>query len=300
MAEHKLALAVNGREGLMRGRLVAFAPADVPVQQRRGQDGGDPDGDVNGAADSDTNTDANAGHDTDGDRNRPRLGTVAVIGLGYVGLPTALALYTRCDRVIGVDISQGRLRAVASGDVDLPEADRLWLAEALATGWLQLTTDSGAISEADAVIICVPTPVDQQHVPDLTALSAACGTVVERARAGQTIVLTSTTFVGTTRDMLVEPLKERGLVAGEDIYVAFSPERIDPGNPDHAQRHTPRVVGGTTPACAQHAAQVIGLPQHGIAEGRPATFVAVRADHGPAAVAGVPVERRVVVDGRWL
>jgi nucleotide sugar dehydrogenase len=186
------------------------------------------------------------------------LGPVAVVGLGYVGLPTALALHTRCARVIGVDVSPARLRAIDSGDVDLPEVDRRCLTDAISAGRFQLTEDSAAIADADAVIICVPTPVDEQHVPDLAALRAACGTVVERARPGQTIVLTSTTFVGTTRDMLVEPLARRGLFAGANINVAFSPERIDPGNPDHVQRHTPRVVGGATAACAQRAASVIG------------------------------------------
>ena len=103
----------------------------------------------------------------------------------------------------------------------------------------------------------MPTPVDSEHVPELSALRAACGAVVEHARVGQTIILTSTTFVGTTRQMLVEPLRARGLRVGVDVFVAFSPERIDPGNPDHVQHDTPRVVGGTTPACADRAAEVV-------------------------------------------
>ncbi|HWE90886.1 MAG TPA: nucleotide sugar dehydrogenase [Pseudonocardiaceae bacterium] len=237
MAEHELALAINGRERLLHNRLVAFPGlAGIPAQQIR---------------DSQSETASAA------DRS-VTLGPVAVVGLGYVGLPTALALYTRCDRVIGVDVSPARLRAIHTGDVDLPDTDRRCLTDAIETGRFQLTADSAAIAEADAVIICVPTPVDEQHVPDLAALRAACATVVERARPGQTIVLTSTTFAGTTRDMLVEPLRRRGLVAGSDIHVAFSPERIDPGNPDHLQRHTPRVVGGATAGCAQRAASVIG------------------------------------------
>jgi UDP-N-acetyl-D-glucosamine dehydrogenase len=103
----------------------------------------------------------------------------------------------------------------------------------------------------------VPTPVDGSREPDLTALRAACASVVEHARAGQTIILTSTTYVGTTTELLTEPLRARGLRAGTDVFVAFSPERIDPGNPDHLQRETPRVVGGATAACAERAAWVI-------------------------------------------
>jgi len=107
------------------------------------------------------------------------------------------------------------------------------------------------------VIICVPTPVDENHQPDLAPLRAACATVVEHARPGQTIIITSTTYVGTTRELLTEPLATRDLRAGIDVFVAFSPERIDPGNPDHVQRETPRVVGGATPECTQRAAWAI-------------------------------------------
>jgi len=107
------------------------------------------------------------------------------------------------------------------------------------------------------VIIAVPTPVDERRQPDLRPLRGACDTVVEHARAGQTIILTSTTSIGSTRRMLVEPLARRGLIAGEDVYVAFAPERIDPGVKAHAQQATPRVVGGVTEECFKHAANVL-------------------------------------------
>ncbi|GAA0502606.1 nucleotide sugar dehydrogenase [Saccharopolyspora subtropica] len=186
-----------------------------------------------------------------------RTESVVVVGLGYVGLPTACALQSSTAQVTGFDISEERLRAIKTGEVDLPEAERRVLARALASGSLQLSCDPSVLAAADVVIVCVPTPVDEHHRPDLAALRSACETVVSFARRGQVVVLTSTTFVGTTRQLLVEPLAERGLRVGTDVHVAFSPERIDPGNTDHVQRETPRVVGGATQACAQRAAEVV-------------------------------------------
>jgi len=220
----QLSLAINGREHQLSGKLVPYLPP---------ADGGN-------------------GHG-------PGPGTVAIVGLGYVGLPTALALYGRSPRVLGIDISDERLRVIAARAADLAEFDRPVLDAALRSGTLELTTDTGAVSAADAVIICVPTPVDDDHAPDLAALRGACASVVAGARPGQTIILTSTTYIGTTRELLTEPLAARGLVAGQDVFVAFSPERIDPGNPDHEHRETPRVVGGVTAACAERAAAVISL-----------------------------------------
>ena len=180
------------------------------------------------------------------------------MGLGYVGLPTALALLGSAAQITGFDVSEDRLRAIEAGDVDLSDLDVARLAKADGDDSFRLTSDSAALAEADAVIVCVPTPVDENHIPDLSALRSACQTVVAHAHPGQTVILTSTSFVGTTRQLLAEPLQTRGLVAGTDVYVAFSPERIDPGNADHLQRETPRVVGGATTQCAARAAQVIG------------------------------------------
>jgi UDP-N-acetyl-D-glucosamine dehydrogenase len=186
-----------------------------------------------------------------------RTESVVVVGLGYVGLPTACVLQSPTARVTGFDISEDRLRAIKTGEVDLPELERRALSRALATGRLELSCDPAVLAGADAVIVCVPTPVDTAHQPDLAALRAACETVVSFARRDQVIILTSTTFVGTTRQLLVEPLLERGLRVGTDVYVAFSPERIDPGNFDHVQRETPRVVGGVTRRCAERAGEVV-------------------------------------------
>ena len=229
MGEHQLGLAVNGREYQLRRHLVPF-----PLPEQAGG---------NGHAD---------GTGPAGGQLR-----VAIVGLGYVGLPTAIELAPRCREVIGIDISRERLQVVAAGRADLAGSARPRLLQALAAGRLRLTGDPAALASADAVIVCVPTPVDSRQVPELSALRGACADVVKHARAGQTIILSSTTYVGTTTELLAAPLARRGLELGKDIFVAFSPERIDPGNPDHQQDETPRVVGGVTGECAVRAARII-------------------------------------------
>ncbi len=183
--------------------------------------------------------------------------SVAVVGLGYVGLPTVLALHAAGANVIGIDVSEQRLVAIRDQNVDLPAPDRARLREALAGERLRLRAIPAALSNADAVIIAVPTPVDAERKPDLRALRSACASTIAHARAGQTIVLTSTTSVGSTRTLLVEPLAKRGLRAGMEINVAFAPERILPGDLTVDQHAVPRVVGGATPACAQRAREVL-------------------------------------------
>jgi UDP-N-acetyl-D-glucosamine dehydrogenase len=184
--------------------------------------------------------------------------TVAVVGLGYVGLPTTLALREAGFPVIGLDVSERRLGAIRDGDVDLLDRDRPRLTAALASGRLALTAQPAALRLADAVIVAVPTPVDEHHAPDLSAVRAACATVVAHARPGQTLILTSTTYVGTTRDLLVAPLTERGLTVGVDVHVAFAPERINPGDALWEQATVPRVLGGVTEACVEAAVQILG------------------------------------------
>jgi UDP-N-acetyl-D-glucosamine dehydrogenase len=183
--------------------------------------------------------------------------TVAVLGLGYVGLPTTLALRDAGFPVIGVDSSERRLEAIRAGDVDLLDRDRPRLTAALASGLLALTAAPEALQAADAVIIAVPTPIDERRAPDLRAVRAACASAVQHARPGQTLILTSTTYVGTTRDLLVAPLTARGLTVGDDVHVAFAPERINPGDALWEQASVPRVLGGVTPACGEAAAQVL-------------------------------------------
>jgi UDP-N-acetyl-D-glucosamine dehydrogenase len=182
---------------------------------------------------------------------------VAVVGLGYVGLPTAIALRGAGCRIVGIDISGPRLSAIRAGEAELLDTEQRDLRRHLASDGFVLTNRVGALDAADLVLICVPTPVDEQLRPDPRILRDACASVVRHARPGQTLVLTSTTYVGSTRELLVAPLAARGLVVGEDVFVAFAPERIDPGVSDHEQLKTPRVLGGITEECATRAASVL-------------------------------------------
>ena len=182
---------------------------------------------------------------------------VAIIGMGYVGLPTSAALCAAGFDVIGLELSQARIDAIRTRDVELLPSEHDQLAEALATDKLTLSTNPRTIEQADAVIIAVPTPVDDDLQPDITPLARACATAVTNAREGQLFILTSTTYVGTTRELMIEPLQRRGWTVGEDIFVAFAPERINPGDSTHTQETTPRVFGGQTPACAERAREVL-------------------------------------------
>ncbi len=183
---------------------------------------------------------------------------VAIVGLGYVGLPTALSYLRSGSRVLGLEISKARVDAIRAGTVDLLPSDHERLAAFVTTPSFEMSSDPASLARAGAVVICVPTPVDHHLVPDLTILRAACADVVANAVAGQIIILTSTTYVGCTQDLLVEALAERGLIAGSNISVVFSPERIDPGNSSFEHEEVPRVVGGATVSCALRAAVVLG------------------------------------------
>jgi UDP-N-acetyl-D-glucosamine dehydrogenase len=196
---------------------------------------------------------------TEASEPAPATGTydVAVVGLGYVGLPTALAFHAAGGRVLAIDVSADRLAKIRDGAVDLLESDHARLTAALGGDAFALVTDPSCTSWARAVIICVPTPVTAHLVPDLRALEAACGDAVRHAVPGQVIILTSTSYVGCTEDLLARPLAARGLRAGQDVSIAFSPERIDPGNDRYAHELVPRVVGGVTPQCTSSAAKVL-------------------------------------------
>jgi UDP-N-acetyl-D-glucosamine dehydrogenase len=182
---------------------------------------------------------------------------VAVVGLGYVGLPTAIAMRNAGCRIVGIDVSAKRLDAIRTGRAELLESERADLDGHLAGDGFALTDRIEALDAADLVLICVPTPVDEHHLPDLEILRGACAAVVAHARQGQTLVLTSTTYVGSTRELLVEPLQARGLKVGEDVCVAFAPERIDPGVAGHEQLQTPRVIGGVSETCFRRAAELL-------------------------------------------
>ncbi len=183
---------------------------------------------------------------------------VGVIGLGYVGLPLAVAFAEAAAEVVGVDVDAEAVESLARGEStieDIP-SDRL---TPLVGERLAVTTDPSALAECDAIVICVPTPLAHQREPDLSYVDAAGRTVAGVLRAGQLVVLESTTYPGTTRERLAPILEESGLTAGEDFHLAFSPERIDPGRTDYTVRTTPKVVGGLTEGCVQAATDLYGL-----------------------------------------
>ena len=182
---------------------------------------------------------------------------VAVVGLGYVGLPTALAYHAAGSRVLALDVSARRLDLIRSDRADLLEGDHERLRTALDHPDFELTSDPDRLRSAGAVIVCVPTPIDEHLVPDLSLLRAACAAALDRVMPGQTLMLTSTSYVGCTDDLLVTPLTERGFVVGTDVFVAFSAERIDPGNESFGHDEVPRVVGGSTPQCEEEASRLL-------------------------------------------
>ncbi|WP_267896770.1 nucleotide sugar dehydrogenase [Jiangella anatolica] len=188
------------------------------------------------------------------DGNTAVSADVAVVGLGYVGLPLAQEASRSGLRVMGFDVSTHVIEGLNEGRShvdDLSDAD---IAEMLAAGF-RASADEAALDGADTIVICVPTPLSDDGGPDLGAVKAAVATVGRHLSAGMLVVLESTTYPGTT-DEVVRPMLEEasGLVAGGDFHLAFSPERIDPGNPKFGMRNTPKVVGGQTPECTERAA----------------------------------------------
>jgi len=179
---------------------------------------------------------------------------VGIIGLGYVGLPLAVAFAENGHPVTGLDVSErvvADLNAARSRVEDVPD-ERL---AALGDG-LRATTDPADLGECDAILICVPTPLANQREPDLSYIMDAGRALTPNLCKGQLVVLESTTYPGTTRERLLPILEESGLTAGGDFHLAFSPERIDPGRTDHTIKTTPKVVGGLTDACAERAREV--------------------------------------------
>ncbi len=188
--------------------------------------------------------------------------TVGVIGLGYVGLPLAVAFAASGARVIGVDVETRRIQAVAAGSTYVEDVSGEELRRLVRDGRLTATSEVGALAEADAIIICVPTPLGKSKEPDISFIVAAADAVATVLRAGQLVVLESTTYPGTTEEVLVPRFEARGLRAGRDFFLAFSPERIDPGNRRHTLRSIPKVVGGLTEACTAVASALYARVVH--------------------------------------
>jgi UDP-N-acetyl-D-glucosamine dehydrogenase len=184
-------------------------------------------------------------------RLEERSGQVGIIGLGYVGLPLAVAFGKAGFSVIGVDVDAERVARLRAGESQVEDVGSDDLATLVASGRLAMTTEAAALSEADAIIICVPTPLGKSKEPDISHIVAAADAVAKILRPGQLVVLESTTYPGTTEEVLLPRFAARGFTVGEEFFLAFSPERIDPGNKRYDLRAIPKVVGGVTPRCLE-------------------------------------------------
>ncbi len=186
----------------------------------------------------------------------PRIG---VIGLGYVGLPLAVVFAEAGVPVLGLDSSVPRVAQVNAGESYIEDVPSPRLAPLVEQGLIQATTSWDGMGDVEAVIICLPTPLDEHREPDLSAVLGATQTLAGHLTKGQLVVLESTTYPGTTREELAPLLEASGLIAGVDFHLAFSPERVDPGREDWTTRSTPKVVGGLTPLCTDKVVAVYGL-----------------------------------------
>jgi UDP-N-acetyl-D-glucosamine dehydrogenase len=192
------------------------------------------------------------------ERITDRTARVGVIGLGYVGLPLALLFEEAGFPVIGFDVDPAKPEALHRGESYIRHIGAEKVAQAFARGRVVATTDFDRLAECDAIVICVPTPLGKHREPDLSFIRSTAAAVASRLRAGQLVVLESTTYPGTTREELVPPFEARGLDCGTDFFVAFSPEREDPGNERFHTQNIPKVVGGMDPASQELATALYG------------------------------------------
>ncbi|MBX7185084.1 MAG: nucleotide sugar dehydrogenase [Vicinamibacteria bacterium] len=178
---------------------------------------------------------------------------VGILGLGYVGLPLAVEFGAAGLNVTGFDLSERKVASINRGESYIQDVETARLKDLVDKGRLKATTDFSRIRECDALIICVPTPLSKTKDPDLEMVVSATRRIAENMRAGQLMVLESTTYPGTTDELILPMLSEKGLKVGVDFFLAFSPERVDPGNPKFHTHNTPKVIGGMTPACSEAA-----------------------------------------------
>ena len=176
-----------------------------------------------------------------------------IVGLGYVGLPLAVELAQAGYRVVGFDINQRVVDGLNAGHSHVKDVSDAALRAVVGAGRFQATSDASRLAEPDAISICVPTPLSKFKDPDVSYIVAATESVKRTLRRGQAIILESTTYPGTTREILLPALESTGLKVGEDFFLAFSPERVDPGNPVWQTHNTPKVVGGITEDCRRVA-----------------------------------------------
>src|SRR6266404_2234577 len=179
---------------------------------------------------------------------------LTIIGQGYVGLPLAIAFARAGFQVAGLDSDLDRVTALATGRSHVPDVPSEELQAQIRAGRYQATTETAVLADSDAIIICVPTPLGKSKDPDISYVIAASKDAAARFHPGKLIILESTTYPGTTEELLLPLFEAKGGTVGEDLFLAFSPERIDPGNPSFKVGDIPKVVGGTTETCRRLAA----------------------------------------------
>lgn len=182
-----------------------------------------------------------------------RNATTAVIGLGYVGLPLALEIAAAGFNVVGIDLDQNKIAKLKEGQSYIGDVSDKTIVSAIKTGRFTPTSDFSALRDVDTVSICVPTPLSKSRDPDISFILSATEKIRKHLHSGQLIVLESTTYPGTTDELILPELESSGLQVGKDFFLAFSPERIDPGNTAFNTRNTPKIVGGITEACTEIA-----------------------------------------------
>lgn len=188
------------------------------------------------------------------DKIRQRTAHAGVLGLGYVGLPLALEMSHAGFQVTGIDLVKEKVDAINAGISYIPDVAAGALSEAVSARRLRATQSLAAAEKLDTLNICVPTPLRKNKDPDLSFVIAAVEAIRNHIRPGQLIILESTTYPGTTREVVLPALEDTGLKAGRDFFLAYSPERVDPGNQQYTTRNIPKVIGGATPRCTRMAA----------------------------------------------
>jgi UDP-N-acetyl-D-glucosamine dehydrogenase len=185
-----------------------------------------------------------------------RSARVAVIGLGYVGLPLAVEFGKAGFEVAGIDIDKAKVASLARGRSHVQDVSSADVRALVRAGRVKPTTDFGVLRRADTVNICVPTPLSKQRDPDVSYIVASAKEVARHVHRGMLVVLESTTYPGTTDELILPLLQQTGMKVGRDFFLAFSPERVDPGNPKFTTRNIPKVVGGVTPVCTELACRL--------------------------------------------
>ena len=178
---------------------------------------------------------------------------VAVIGLGYVGLPLSCAFLEQGFSVLGVDLNKEKVASLQKGISPIPDVESSLIEKFISTRQFEVTDDYSKLASVDAVSICVPTPLRKTREPDLSFIVSAVENIARYLKEEELIVLESTTYPGTTEELVLPILEKTGRKVGQDFYLAFSPERIDPGNQNYGLRNTPKVIGGITPQCLELA-----------------------------------------------